>query len=189
LTPILSSRDVAKLKAVVEAHPGSETRVASVDEPASLDYAISGAAAVINCAGPFLDTAAPVIEAAIRARTHYLDVTAEQRAVLGTIERFSHTARDAGVDGFLFSRDGNKVYFTPYSKDPTEFNNGEMSEKDLVSGKISKITNFNIDKILNYTISRDGTKLYLVRGNRTDEVVLIRNLEREHRSAHRLKRP
>jgi len=80
-------------------------------------------------------------------------------------------------NGFLFSRDGNKVYFTPYAKDPTEFNNGEMSEKDLVSGKISKITNFNIDKILNYTISRDGTKLYLVRGNRTDEVVLIRNLE------------
>ena len=80
-------------------------------------------------------------------------------------------------NGFLFSRDGNKVYFTPYAKDPTEFNNGEMSEKDLVSGKISKITNFNIDKILNYTISRDGTELYLVRGNRTDEVVLIRNLE------------
>jgi Saccharopine dehydrogenase NADP binding domain len=97
LTPILSGRDVAKLKAVVEAHPGSERRVASVDDPASLDRAISGAAAVINCAGPFLDTAAPVIEAAIRARTHYLDVTAEQRSVLGTIERFSDTARDAGV--------------------------------------------------------------------------------------------
>ena len=97
LTAILSGRDAAKLKAVVEAHPGSETRVASVDDPASLDRAISGAAAVINCAGPFLDTAAPVIEAAIRARTHYLDVTAEQRAVLDTIERFSDTARDAGV--------------------------------------------------------------------------------------------
>jgi len=52
-----------------------------------------------------------------------------------------------------------------------------MAEKDLVSGKLSKITNFNIEKILNYIISRDGTKLYLVRGNRTDEVVLIRNLD------------
>jgi hypothetical protein len=80
-------------------------------------------------------------------------------------------------NGFLFSRDGNKVYFTPFAKDPTEINDAEMSEKDLVSGKISKITNFNIDRILNYTISRDGTKLYLVRGNRTDEVVLIKNLE------------
>jgi len=27
------------------------------------------------------------------------------------------------------------------------------------------------------TVSRDGTKLYLVRGNRTDEVVLIRNID------------
>jgi hypothetical protein len=80
-------------------------------------------------------------------------------------------------NGFLFSRDGNKVYFTPYASNPTEINDGEMSEKDLVSGKTSKITNFNIDRILNYTISRDGTKLYLVRGNRTDEVVLIRTLE------------
>jgi short subunit dehydrogenase-like uncharacterized protein len=97
LTPILCGRDAAKLNAVVEAHPGSETRVASVDDPASLDRAISGAKAVINCAGPFLDTAAPIIEAAIRARIHYLDVTAEQRAVLNTIERFADAARDAGV--------------------------------------------------------------------------------------------
>ena len=52
-----------------------------------------------------------------------------------------------------------------------------MAEKDLISGKLSKITNFNIEKILNYTISRDGKRLYLVRGNTTDEVVLIKNLE------------
>jgi Saccharopine dehydrogenase NADP binding domain len=97
LTPILSGRDAAKLNAVAEAHPGSETRVASVDDPASLDRAISGAAVVINCAGPFMDTAAPLIEAAIRGRIHYLDVTAEQRAVLDAFERFADTARDAGV--------------------------------------------------------------------------------------------
>ena len=97
LTPILSGRDAAKLKAVGDAHPGSEARVASVDDPASLDRAISGAAAIINCAGPFIDTAPPIIEAAIRGRIHYLDVTAEQRAVLDAFERFADTARDAGV--------------------------------------------------------------------------------------------
>jgi hypothetical protein len=97
LTPILSGRDAAKLKAVGDAHPGSEARVASVDDPASLDRAISGAAAVINCAGPFIDTAAPIIEAAIRGHIHYLDVTAEQRVVLGAFEQFADTARDAGV--------------------------------------------------------------------------------------------
>jgi len=97
LTPILSGRDTAKLNAVAEAHPGSEARVASVDDPASLDRAISGAAAVINCAGPFMDTAAPLIEAAIRGRIHYLDVTAEQPAALAAFERFADTARDASV--------------------------------------------------------------------------------------------
>jgi hypothetical protein len=96
-TPILSGRDAAKLNAFADAHPGSDARVASVDDPASLDRAITGAAAVINCAGPFIDTAAPIIDAAIRGRIHYLDVSAEQQAVLGAFERFADTARDAGV--------------------------------------------------------------------------------------------
>jgi len=51
---------------VGNAHPGSEVRLASVDDPASLDRAPSGAVAVINCAGPFIDTAGPVIDAALR---------------------------------------------------------------------------------------------------------------------------
>jgi hypothetical protein len=96
-TPILSGRDADKLNAVGNAHRELEVRVASVDDPASLDRAISGARAVINCAGPFIDTAGPVIEAALRARIHYLDVAAEQLAVLTTFERFADVARDAGI--------------------------------------------------------------------------------------------
>src|SRR6185369_11053987 len=46
-------------------------RVAELDDPASLDAAFAGCAAVINCAGPFLDTAAPVARAALRAGCHY----------------------------------------------------------------------------------------------------------------------
>jgi saccharopine dehydrogenase-like protein len=96
-TPILSGRDAAKLKEAGNAHPGSEVRVATVDDPASLDRALSGAVAVINCAGPFIDTAAPVIDAALRASIHYLDVAAEQAAVLAVFERFGSAAREAGV--------------------------------------------------------------------------------------------
>jgi hypothetical protein len=96
-TPILSGRDAAKLKEAGHAHLGSEVRVASVDDPASLDRALSGAVAVINCAGPFIDTAGPVIDAALRASIHYLDVAAEQAAVLAVFERFASAARDAGV--------------------------------------------------------------------------------------------
>lgn len=95
--PILSGREAVKLKAMSEAHPGSEFRVATVDDPLSLDRAVFGAAAVINCAGPFLDSAGPVIDAALRAGIHYLDVAAEQAAVLAVFERFADVARDAGV--------------------------------------------------------------------------------------------
>ena len=59
--PILSGRNAAKLNAVAGEHPQSETRLASVDDPTSLDHAIAGASAVINCAGPFVDTAIPII--------------------------------------------------------------------------------------------------------------------------------
>ena len=96
-TPILSGRDARRLNALGDAHPGSEVRVASVDDPASLDRAISGAAAVINCAGPFIDTAAPVIGASLRSGIHYLDVAAEQAAVLAAFDRFADAARDAAV--------------------------------------------------------------------------------------------
>jgi hypothetical protein len=72
-------------------------RVATTSDPASLDHAISGAAAVINCAGPFIDTAAPLVEAALRSGIHYLDVAAEQPAVLGLFERFAEAARNVGL--------------------------------------------------------------------------------------------
>jgi uncharacterized protein YbjT (DUF2867 family) len=95
--PILSGRDAEKLKAFGAGHSALEVRVASIDEPASLDRALVGAVAVINCAGPFLDTATPVIEAALRAGMHYLDLAAEQRAVLDTFERHGDAANQVDV--------------------------------------------------------------------------------------------
>src|SRR5262250_550272 len=76
---------------------GGVRRAAPLDDPAALDAALQGCCAVINCAGPFLDTASAVIEAALRARIHYLDVTAEQPSAQATLERFAKPARDAGV--------------------------------------------------------------------------------------------
>jgi saccharopine dehydrogenase-like protein len=92
-TPILAGRDAVKLHAASEAHPRSEVRVASVDDPASLDAAMDGSAAIINCAGPFLDTSVPLIESAIRSRIPYLDIAAEQAAVLQVFDRFSSDTR------------------------------------------------------------------------------------------------
>lgn len=96
-SPILCGRDAAKLKDLESAYPGTAIRIASVDDPVSLDQALAGAAAVLNCAGPFADTAAPVIEAAMRARIPYLDVTAEQQVVLDMFERFDEPAKQRGI--------------------------------------------------------------------------------------------
>ncbi len=94
---ILAGRDQQKLDTLAAEIDNSETRLTALADPASLDLAFAGAALVINCAGPFIDTATPVMEAAIRARIHYLDVSAEQRVTLLAFERFSDLARAAGV--------------------------------------------------------------------------------------------
>jgi hypothetical protein len=95
--PILAGRDAKQLEALGAAHPTLDCRIASIEDPASLDRALDGAVAVVNCAGPFLDTATPVIDAALRARIHSLDVAAEQRAVLDAFERHGDAAMRAGV--------------------------------------------------------------------------------------------
>jgi NAD(P)-dependent dehydrogenase (short-subunit alcohol dehydrogenase family) len=95
--PLLSGRAPDKLQALAAAHPGLEVRPASVDDPAALDRALDGAAAVINCAGPFAATAAPVIEAALRAGIPYVDVSAEIEANIDTFSRFTEPARAAGT--------------------------------------------------------------------------------------------
>jgi short subunit dehydrogenase-like uncharacterized protein len=95
--PLAIGRDGAKMAQSGFQERGVPIRTASIDDPASLDRSLAGAAAVINCAGPFLDTADPVAAAALRARIHYLDVTAEQPSAQGTFDKFGDAATEAGV--------------------------------------------------------------------------------------------
>ncbi|MFJ4240570.1 saccharopine dehydrogenase family protein [Streptomyces iakyrus] len=95
--PVLSGRDEVKLKALAASYPGLEIRPAAVDDPDALDRALAGTAAVVNCAGPFATTAAPVIEAALRAGVPYVDVAAEIEANADTFAHFAERARTAGA--------------------------------------------------------------------------------------------
>jgi len=96
--PIAIGRDESKVASAVAVHGAKvEIRIASLDAAESLDRALSGVDVVINCAGPFLDTAQPLIEAALRNRVHYFDVTAEQASALSTFELFDGPARERGV--------------------------------------------------------------------------------------------
>ena len=95
--PILSGRSNDKLNKISVRYPDLEIRPASINDPNSLDNALNGSIAVINCAGPFLDTASPIIEASLRNRVHYLDMAAEQQCLLTTYERFTKKSLPKGI--------------------------------------------------------------------------------------------
>lgn len=97
LRPLAVGRDPESLAAAGFADRGVPIAGAAIDDPAALDRAFSGARAVINCAGPFLDTANAVAASAIRLGIHYLDVTAEQPSVQATYAVFDEAARAAGI--------------------------------------------------------------------------------------------
>jgi len=95
-TPIAIARDSKVLSEANFPH-NAVRRQATVDDAALLDQALHGAQAVINCAGPFVDTADAIASAAVRAGIHYVDVCAEQISASKTLEKFDEPARKAGV--------------------------------------------------------------------------------------------
>jgi hypothetical protein len=96
LAPVAVGRRPQALEAAF-AGESVETRVADVEDAAALDRAFEGVAAVINCAGPFLDTAQVVASAALRAGAHYLDVSAEQPSAQAVFDQFDAPFRAAGL--------------------------------------------------------------------------------------------
>lgn len=72
-------------------------RTLDFSRPEALDDVLRGADAVINCAGPFFDTALPAAEAALRAGIPYLDVSAEQATTRRLFDTLGDPARAAGV--------------------------------------------------------------------------------------------
>ncbi|WP_435769861.1 saccharopine dehydrogenase NADP-binding domain-containing protein [Nocardioides sp. SYSU DS0651] len=97
LTPVLAGRDPARLEALAGEYGGLRARAAPADDPGALDRALAGAAAVVNCAGPFAVTAAPVVAAALRAGIPYVDVAAEIEANVDTFATFRTPAAEAGL--------------------------------------------------------------------------------------------
>jgi short subunit dehydrogenase-like uncharacterized protein len=97
LRPIAIARSAEGFAAANFHEPEVLCRPATVDDEGSLMRALAGAEAVINCAGPFLDTADALAAAAVKSGIHYVDVSAEQPSVRTTLEKFDEPAREAGV--------------------------------------------------------------------------------------------
>jgi short subunit dehydrogenase-like uncharacterized protein len=90
LRPILSGRNAAEIEAIASEN-GLQSRVASLDDAASLDAALAGCSVVIHSAGPFSRTSKPMVDACIRNHVHYLDITGE----ISVFETLASGARSA----------------------------------------------------------------------------------------------
>jgi short subunit dehydrogenase-like uncharacterized protein len=93
--PVLAGRSRPAVTALAE-QLGLEHRELSLDDPAALSAALDGVDLVLNAAGPFLHTAAPLAEACLRSGVHYLDIGNELQA-FRTLYDLDQRARQAGV--------------------------------------------------------------------------------------------
>lgn len=93
LSPILAGRDRQSLENLASG-AGLELRAFSLDE--DFTPALEDIDVVLHCAGPFVRTSRPMVEACLQAGTSYLDITGEIEVFEAILHRDSE-ARDAGV--------------------------------------------------------------------------------------------
>lgn len=75
---VLAGRDQNRLALEALARRlGADVRLFSLDDPDAISRGLDGVSVVLNTAGPFKNTAEPLMSAAIRAGVHYLDFSAE----------------------------------------------------------------------------------------------------------------
>ncbi|MEO7326000.1 MAG: saccharopine dehydrogenase NADP-binding domain-containing protein [Dokdonella sp.] len=76
LKPILAGRNRDALDALAQ-RLSLTRRVFELDDPAEIARNFDGVDLLLNCAGPFSKTAAPLLEACLEHKAHYLDITGE----------------------------------------------------------------------------------------------------------------
>lgn len=82
--------------AVLAAELGIEYRLFAVDDLALSSRALDNIGVLLNCAGPFMRTAEPLMQACIAAGIHYLDIAAELDSYR-LAEKLDNDAKAAGV--------------------------------------------------------------------------------------------
>jgi short subunit dehydrogenase-like uncharacterized protein len=96
---VLAGRSPEKLARLADTLGGEPipTRAVALDDDAGLRALLADAAAVIACAGPFLQHGEPVMRAAAETGTHYVDTTGEQPFMRLAWERYDAIARSSGA--------------------------------------------------------------------------------------------
>lgn len=95
LKPIIAGRNEEKIKALAEQYD-LPFRIFALNEPEKLDAALREVSLVLHCAGPFMYTARPMMEACLRNHKHYLDITGEM-AIFEMAASMDAKAKNAGI--------------------------------------------------------------------------------------------
>ncbi|HET6881092.1 MAG TPA: saccharopine dehydrogenase NADP-binding domain-containing protein [Pirellulales bacterium] len=95
LSPLLAGRDAAAVEKLSN-DLGLASRSFALDDVDEIVRQLAGVTLVLNCAGPFCHTAPLLIEACLRGKTHYLDITGEID-VIELAAALDGRAREAGI--------------------------------------------------------------------------------------------
>ena len=95
LWPKLAGRSAAKVKAIADPL-GYSSQAFTLDQTDALDAALADVDVVLHAAGPFSKTWRPMVEACLRTKTHYLDITGEIE-VFERCYRMDAQAKEAGI--------------------------------------------------------------------------------------------
>ncbi|PSP54355.1 saccharopine dehydrogenase [Halobacteriales archaeon QS_1_67_19] len=94
-SPSVAGRTAAKVERLAT-ELGFDHRVFGLEQPSVVERQLADFDAVLNCAGPFAETADPLIEACLATGTDYLDITGRIDVLESTAAR-DEAAADAGV--------------------------------------------------------------------------------------------
>lgn len=97
---VLAGRNGGRLREIAAAVGATTSPIvveAPLDDHRALVDAASRGSVLVNCAGPFARTGAPVLRAAIEARAHYVDTTGEQDWIQSVLTDHDAALKQAGV--------------------------------------------------------------------------------------------
>lgn len=94
-TLILGGRS-AKAVGELARQLGKEDRIFDLEDDNATENALQDVDLVLNAAGPFAQTAQPLVEACLHTKTHYLDITGEV-PVFETLQSYHDQAQETGV--------------------------------------------------------------------------------------------
>jgi len=95
LEPVLAGRDPVGVRALAE-RLGLEWRAFPLTDASEIQSALADIDVVLHAAGPFVETAGPMLDACLATRTHYLDLAGEWPVFIDAMARDA-AARAVGV--------------------------------------------------------------------------------------------